>query len=85
MDVADTCCQHINAEVSDHLALVRICALAHTDHAVFLAADGSNLCLEGHSLFTADTDQFFCLFNVLFDRIMRTVKHDGGESGIDAL
>ena len=55
MDVADTCCQHINAEVSDHLALVRICALAHTDNAVFLAADGTNLCLEGHSLLMADT------------------------------
>ena len=29
------------------LALVRICALAHTDHAVFLTADGTDLSLDG--------------------------------------
>ena len=47
MNVADTCCQEVYAQVCDHLALVRICALAHTDHAVFLTADGTDLSLDG--------------------------------------
>ena len=49
MDIADTCCQEINAQISDPLALVRIRALASSDHAVFLSADGAYLSLQGKS------------------------------------
>ena len=39
MDITDSCCQEVDSEISDSLALVRISALALTDNAVFLAAD----------------------------------------------
>ena len=45
MDVADTCCQEIDTQVCDCLALLRICALTHTYYAVFFAANGANLSL----------------------------------------
>ena len=77
MNVADTCCQHIYAQISDHLTFLRICALAHTYNTVFLAADGTNLSFQRKSQTFADTCQLFCLLNVLFDRIMRTIEHDG--------
>ena len=85
MDVADACCQEINAQISYHLALLGIRALAHSDHAVLFAADGTNLCLDGKSLLMSSRNQLLGLGNVLFDRIVRSVEHDGGESGFDAL
>ena len=45
MNVTNTCCQEIDTKISDHLAFLRICALAHTDNAIFLTTDGANLCL----------------------------------------
>ena len=85
MDITDTCCQHVHTEISDHLAFVRICALALSYNAVFLSADGAYLCLQRHSLLTADLDQFFGLSNILFDWILGAVKHDRCESGLDTL
>ena len=35
-------CEHCNAEISDCLALVWICALAHTYNAVLFTADRTN-------------------------------------------
>ena len=46
MNVTDTCCKEINAKVCNHLAFLRICAFAHADYAVFLAADCTNLSLK---------------------------------------
>ena len=80
MDVADTCCQEIDSQISYHLAFLGIRALAHTDHAVFLAADGTNLCFQRHVVLRADLNQFFRLGNVLFDGIVRTVEHNGGKA-----
>ena len=85
MDVADACRQEINAQVSYHLALLGIRALAHSDYAVFLAADGSNLSLDGKSLFMGSRNQLLGLLNVLFDRIVGSVEHDGRKSGFDTL
>ena len=85
VDVADTGSQHGNAQISDHLALFGISALAHADNAVFLAADGADLSLDGQTQIVADTDQLFGLGDVLFDRLVRAVEHDGREARFDAL
>ena len=45
MDVADACCQEVNAQVGDSLALIWISALAQTYNTILLAADGTNLSL----------------------------------------
>ena len=39
VNVADTGCEHVDAEIRDHLALIRVRDLAAADDAVFLAAD----------------------------------------------
>ena len=70
MDVADACCQEVDAEISDLLALFRIRALALADHAVFLAADRSDLCLERHAVVMCDLNELRCLRYVLLDRIV---------------
>ena len=49
MDITDTCCKHINAKVCDCLALVRICALAHSYNTVFFSADRTNFSFDRHS------------------------------------
>lgn len=46
MDVTDTSSKHINAEISDSLALRWISALAHTNNSVFLTTDRTNLTLD---------------------------------------
>ena len=84
MDIADTSCEHCNAQISYHLALLRISALAHADNAVLFAADGTYLSLEGDAENIAGVDQSGGLCDVLFDRIVRTVEHDGGETSVDA-
>ena len=64
MDVADACCQEINAQIGDHLALIGICALAHAYNAVFLAADRANLSLDGNALLMGILYQLCGLGNV---------------------
>ena len=85
MDIADACSQHGDAEVSDLLALCRICALALAYNAVFFAADSADFCFDGHTLLIADSYEFFCLGNILFERKSGAVEHDGGEASVDAL
>ena len=85
MDVADTSCKEIDAEISDLLALIRICTLTHTDNAVFLAADCTDLSLNGNALSMAVLDDLGGLLDVLFNTIVGTIKHDGGESRIQCL
>ena len=85
MDVADACCQEVNAQISDLLALVGICALAHTNYAVFLAANGTNLSLDGNALLVSSLNQLGCLSHVLFDRVVRTVEHDRREACFQTL
>ena len=85
VDVADTGSQHGNAEVCDHLAFLRICALACADNAVLFAADGADLCLDGQTQLVAGGNQLFGLGNVLVDGIVRAVEHDGAKAGFDAL
>ena len=84
VDITDTSSQHCNAQVSNHLALLRISALAHTDYAVFLAADRTYLSLEGDTEDIAGVYKSSSLCDVLFDRIVRAVEHDGGEACVDA-
>ena len=42
MNVTDTGSKHINTKISDCLALVRICALTHTNNTVFPAASSAD-------------------------------------------
>ena len=70
MDVADTCCQEVDSEICNSLALIRISALAFTDDAVFLAADRTNLCLQRHSVLMSDLDKLCRLSYVLVDRVV---------------
>ena len=80
MDITNTCCKHVHAQISDHLAFLRIRTFTCTDHAVFFTTNGTNLCFQRHSFFTADFYKFFCLFNIFFDRIFGAVEHDGRKS-----
>ncbi len=84
VDIADACCEHCNAEVCNSLALVGISALAHTNNAVFLAADGTDLSLKRKAENIAGIYKSGCLGNVLLDRIVRTVEHNGREACVDA-
>ena len=80
VDVADSCCKEVNSKISDHLTFVRVCAFAFSYNAVFFSADGSYFCLDGHVVLMCDLHKFFCLLHIFFDRIMGTVKHNGGKS-----
>ena len=84
MDVADACCEHVDAEVSNHFAFLRVCNFAAADNAVFLAADCADLSLNGDALCMSDADELGGLCDVLFDRIVGTVEHDGREACFDA-
>ena len=85
VDVADSCCEHIYAEICNSLALIGICALAHSDNAVFLAADRANLSLDRKTELVSYVNELGCLGNVLLDVVVRAVEHDGCEAGLDAL
>ena len=52
MDIADTCSQHVHTKICNRLALIRVCAFAHTNNTVFFAADGTNFCFQRHTLFS---------------------------------
>src|SRR5699024_2924766 len=69
-----------DSQICNHLTLVRVSALAFSDHAVFLSADGAYLCLDGHVMLMRDLNELFCLLNVLVDRIVGAVEHNGGKS-----
>ena len=84
MNVADTCSEHCNAEISDSLALVGISAFAHTYNAVFFTADRAHLSLKRDTEYIASVYESCCLFDVLSDRIVRTVKHYRRETCVDA-
>ena len=83
MNVADTCCQEIHTQISNGLALLRICALAHAYNTVFLSADGADFRLNGNSLAVSSCNQLGCLCYILFNGIMRTVKHNRGKTCLD--
>ena len=85
VDVADPGGEHRHAEIRDLLALVGVGALAHPDHAVLFAADRADLGFERHPLLAADADEFGGFLDVFVDRIVRTVEHNGGKAGVDAL
>ena len=85
VDIADTSCQEVYAQISDSLALVGICAFAHTYNAVFFAADCTNLSFDGNALFMSSLNQLSGLFNVLVDRVMRAIEHDGREASFQTL
>ena len=77
VDVADACCQEVNAKICDLFAFLRICALAHTYETFFLAADGAYLSLDGDALLVSQLYQLSGLCNVLLKGKVGTVEHDG--------
>ena len=83
MDIADACCQHINAQLADTCALIRVCNLAAAQHAVFLAADCAYLSLNRDAFGVSQCNDFLCLFYVLFDAVFGAVEHNRGEALLD--
>ena len=76
MDITDTCCEHINTKVSDHLTFIRISTFTFTDNSVFFSTDRSYFSFDRHSFFSTNSNQFFCLCHILFDWIFRSIEHD---------
>ena len=76
MDISDTSCQHVYAQISDHFAFLRICTFTHTYNAVFLSTDRSDFSFQRKAKALAYSCQFFCLLYILLNWVMRTVKHD---------
>ena len=58
VDVADTCCQHCDAQISNLLALIRICTFACAYNTVFFAADRADFCFQGKTLLSTNLGQF---------------------------
>ena len=83
MNVTDTSCKEVDSKICNSLALLRISALAHTNNTIFLATDGTNLCLKRHVVLSNDLNQLFSLSYVLIDRIMRSVEHNGRETSLN--
>ena len=67
VDVTDTGCEEVNAEISDHLALVRISTFALTDNTVFFTADSAYLSLDRETKTVSNVNELSCLSNVLVD------------------
>ena len=58
VNVTDTSCEHCNAEISNSLALVWICALAHTYNAVLFTADRTNFALDRKTKLICNVNEF---------------------------
>ena len=85
MNVADTCCQEINSQICNSLALVGIRTLTCTHNTIFLTADRPNFSLNRQSHRMGNLHQLSGLFHILLNGIVRTIKHNGGKSCLDAL
>ena len=83
MDVADAGSQHINAQLADACALVRVCDFAAAQNTVLFAADCADLSLDRDALGVSQSNDFLGLFDVFFDAVFGTVKHNGGEALCD--
>ena len=85
VDIADARCEHIDAEISDHLALLGVSNFAAADNAVLFTADGADFSLNGNALRMSESDYLLGLCDVLLNVVVRAVKHNGGETCLDAL
>ena len=83
VDIADACCQEVDSQISNGLALIWIRTLAKANNAVFLTADGAHLSFQGQSHVMCNLNQFLGLLNVLLNWIMGAIEHDGGKSCLD--
>ena len=84
VNVTDTCGKHCYAEVGNHLALVGVGNFAVTNNAVFFTADCANLSFERKTELVTVFNEFLCLCNIFFDRVVRAVEHYRREAGFDA-
>ncbi len=85
VDVADACCEEVDAAVLELYALCRICTLAVCNYAVLFAADCAYLSLQGNAHTVSLVSQLSGLCKVLVKGQSRTVKHDRGEACIQTL
>ena len=69
VDVADARCEHIDAEISDHLAFVGVSDLAAAYNAVLFAADGADFSLNGNALRVSESDYLLGLLDVLLNAV----------------
>ena len=84
MDVSNTCCQEVNAQLSDGLAFLRVSQFTGRNDTVFFTADTADFALDGQSLGMCQFDHFLGFCQILFKVIVRSVKHYRGESRFDA-
>ena len=85
VDVADAGSQHVDAQLTDAGALVRVRDLAAAQHAVLFAADGAYLGLNRDAFGVCQRDDLLGLGDVFFDVILGTVEHNRGEALLNAL
>ena len=65
VDVTDTGCEKVNAEVSYLLALVGVSALALADNAILFTADSANLSLDRKTEIVSSVYELSCLPSAL--------------------
>ena len=85
VDIAYARCEHIDAEIGNHLALLGVCDLAAAYNAVLFAADGADFGFNGNALRMSESDYFLCLCDIFLNAVVRAVEHDGGEARLDTL
>ena len=85
MDITDTSSKHCYTEVSNWFTFIRVSTLPHTDNAVFFTTDWTNFCFKWKTFVFADFNKFFSLFNILFNWIVGTIKHNWWKSCINAV
>ena len=85
MDITDTCSKHVYAKISDCLTFFRICTLTHTYNAVFFSTDRTNFTLDRKTKLMSYVYELCRLSKVLFEWIVRTIKHDRCETSLDTL
>ena len=66
MDVTNTTCKSVYAQVSEHFALFRIGKFTGVGNAVFGAANAANFCLNRNTLLVANSNNFLCTLKVKF-------------------
>ena len=86
VDVADAAGEEVDAEVSDDLALLRICDLAHAGDAVLGTADAADLSLDGDALLMGKLHELRGVLDVDVEGLLvGAIVHDGREASVHCL
>ena len=69
MDISDSCSQEIDSQICNHLAFIRICTFTTGDSSVFFSSDSTYLSFYADSFSMCKSNNFFCFFNILGNRV----------------